>query len=161
MRLADRLPGASGRTFQPGRPASHPPRGADPLIRDMIRSTGVPLKRSMSLGIDVVGEHVSKGVGDCRWAVHTAHKRDLPLLLMTDRMRHDPQARVAAMARFRIRQRDRSLVVLGHEIRTRPLPTQVSRRPRCRAGRASTRVRPPSRFASVHRTSSATRARKS
>ena len=66
----------------------------------MIRSTGVPIKRSIPLGVDVVGEHVSKGVGDCGSAVQAVHERDLPLLLMTDRMRHDPQARVAPAAKF-------------------------------------------------------------
>jgi hypothetical protein len=74
----------------------------------------------MSLGIDVVGEHVSKSVGDRGSAVHTAHKRDLPLLLMTDRMRHDPQARVAPVAKFRIRHRDRSPMVPAHEIDEEP-----------------------------------------
>ena len=55
----------------------------------MIRSTGVPIKRFIPLGIDVVGERVSKGVADCGSAVQAAHERDLPLLFMTDRMRHD------------------------------------------------------------------------
>jgi hypothetical protein len=40
---------------------------------------------------------------------------------MTDRMRHDPQAWVAPLAKFRIRHRDRSLMVLTHEIDEDPI----------------------------------------
>ena len=90
MRLADRLP-VRGHPAEPFSLAAlhHAPTGADPFMHTMIRSTGVPIKRFIPLGIDVVGERVSKGVADCGSAVQAAHERDLPLLFMTDRMRHD------------------------------------------------------------------------
>ena len=61
VRLADRLP-VRGHPAEPFSLAAlhHAPTGADPFMHAMIRSTGVPIKRSIPLGIDVVGEHVSK-----------------------------------------------------------------------------------------------------
>ena len=67
-------------------------------------------------GIYVVGEHVSETKGDCISAAHAVQQRDLTLLRMTDGMRHDSQVRVAPIAKLRIRHRDRSLVMPGHEI---------------------------------------------
>jgi hypothetical protein len=62
-------------------------------------------------GIYIVGEHVSETNGDRIYAAHAVHQRDLPLLLMTDGMRHDPKPWVAPIAKLRIRHRDRSRVM--------------------------------------------------
>src|SRR3979490_1155013 len=40
---------------------------------------------------------------------------------MTDRVRHDPQTRVAPKAKFRIRHRNRSLMMFGHEFNKEPI----------------------------------------
>jgi hypothetical protein len=63
-----------------------------------------------------IGEHVLNGEGDGRHSVYAVHERNLALLLMTNRVCHDLQARVAPMAQFGIRHRDRSFMMPGHEI---------------------------------------------
>lgn len=66
--------------------------------------------------VRVVGEHVLETNSDCITAAHALHQRDLPLLLMTDGMRHDSQSRIASIAKLPICHRDRSLVMPGHEL---------------------------------------------
>ena len=65
--------------------------------------------------VHVVGEHVSKGQEDSGFTVCAVHKRYLPLLLMTDGMRHNPEARITPVAKLRIRHR--GPVIVGNSIR--------------------------------------------
>ena len=47
-----------------------------------------------------IGEHVSNSEGDARYSVDAVHECNLALLLMTDRVRHDLQARIAPAAKL-------------------------------------------------------------
>ena len=61
-----------------------------------------------------IGEHVSDSEGDGRYSVYAVHECNLALLLMTDRLRHDLQARIAPTAKLQISHRDRALMMPGH-----------------------------------------------
>jgi DNA-binding transcriptional regulator WhiA len=49
---------------------------------------------------------------------------------MTDGMRHNPEARIAPVAKLRIRHRDRSLMMLGHKINKEPVEGRGLGRPK-------------------------------
>jgi hypothetical protein len=53
--------------------------------------------------------------------MYAVHECNLALLRMTDRVRHDHQARIALAAKQRIRHRDRSLMMPGHQINEQPV----------------------------------------
>jgi hypothetical protein len=60
-----------------------------------------------SASVYTIGEHVLDGEGDGGHSVYAVHERNLALLLMTNRVCHDLQARVAPMVQFGICHRDR------------------------------------------------------
>lgn len=71
--------------------------------------------------IDVVGKHVPRCGRDRGDAVGTLHQGDLALLLMSDSVRHDAQARIAITAPGLVGHLHRALVVQAHHLDEQPV----------------------------------------